>query len=505
MATARRAWGAVAALLATSAAADPKGLSETVIRPSLVRPGGLVLPAPEPSDARGARIGPTRHVRADPREYYVDFTLCPTYNFDLDNVDSIPECLPFLLVSPWLIQRDLENPLSRALTETELLNTDEGRLERRILDLGVYVGANWGAADNAANAILFMLKRERVGVRDPWISMGAQILSERFASFIGTADTTGHEIAIDIGVHGIASYDSVANVENMILSAHRSGLRAIVITDHDTIGGALYAQRVAERLKREGRIRKDFMVIVGEEITTREGHIYALFIHEHVLQGMTASQTIREIHRQGGLAILTDPTAGSGVQMAKKYPIDGFVIRPGLRRYYRASQLMVDPKLLGKPPFFTLSPNFNGTFGAVYTLVNTPDHTPEGLKRAIKEGNASAAGNAYYPYIAILGMVPIMKFERFVNRYFEGRAELERFLERLLGADHVHLRLTWTPEVHRLMNLQVFSTMGRLVAGDSPLRDPPKVDGISLSYGPVYIDYSQSGGESVFVSVASRF
>ncbi|MFQ5808165.1 MAG: PHP domain-containing protein [Armatimonadota bacterium] len=444
-------------------------------------------------------------MRPDPREYYVDFTLCPTYNFDLDNVDSIPECLPFLLVSPWLIQRDLENPLSRALTETELLNTDEGRLERRILDLGIYLGANWGAADNAANAILFMLKRERIGVRDPWVSIGARFLSERFSGFVGTAQATGNEIAIDIGVHAIASYDSVANVENMILSAHRSGLRAIVITDHDTIGGALYAQRVAERLKREGRIRKDFMVIVGEEVTTREGHIYALFIHEHVLQGMTARQTIREIHRQGGLAILTDPAASNGIHMATKYPFDGFVISPGMRRYYRSSQLLADEKLWGKSFFFAISPHFKDTFAAVYTLVDTPDHTPEGLKRAIREGSASAAGNAYYPYIAILGMVPIMKFERFVNRYFEGRAELERLLERILGADHVRLRLTWTPEIHRLMNLQVFSTMGRLAVGDSPLRDPPKVDGISLSYGPVYIDSTHSSEERVFLSVASRF
>ncbi len=498
-------WVAASTFPLATALAAPTGLSEMAGGPSLAQPRGPVLLTEELADARGARIGPTRYVTPDPREYYIDLTLCPIYNLDLDDADSIPECFPFLLESPWLVQNNLDHALSRALTETELLNTDEGRLERRAFDLWVYVAANLGAADNAGNAIRFMLKRERIGTRDPWISMGARILSDRFSGFVGTAQRSGDEIAIDIGVHTVSSYDSVANVENMILSAQRSRLGAIVVTDHDTIDGALHAQRVAERLKREGRLRKDFMVIVGEEVTSREGHIYALFIHEHVLQGMTAKQTIREIHRQGGLAILADPAGGNGIRMAKKYPFDGFVIRPGMRRLYRSLQLANDPRLFGKPFFYTVSPNFNDTFGAVYTLVDTPDRTPEGLKRAIKEGRAYAAGNGYYPYIAILGMIPIMKYERFVNRYFDGRAELEQILEKLLGADNVRLRLSWTPEIHRLMNLEIISTIGRITMGDSPLRNPPKVDGLSISYGPLYLDYMRSGEERVFVSVAFRF
>jgi hypothetical protein len=350
-----------------------------------------------------------------------------------------------------------------------------------------------------------MLKQERIGRRDPWTSVAARILTDRFSGFVGVAQTPGDQVAIDIGVHTIASYDSVANVENMILSAQRSRLGAIAVTDQDTIGGALFAQRVAERLKREGRLRKDFVVIVGEDVSTRQADIYALFIREHILQGMTVKQTIREIHRQGGLAILADPAGGNAIHMAKKYPFDGFVIRPGMRRMYRALQLQNDPKLLGKPLFYTISPNFKDTFGGVYTLVDTPDRTAEGLKRAMKEGQAWAAGNGYYPYIAILGQIPIIKYERFMNRYYEGRGALEGVLEKLLGADNVHLRLSWTPDIDRLMNLEIFSTMGRITLGDSALRNPPKVDGIAVSYGPVYIDYMRLAEERVFVTVASRF
>ena len=48
-------------------------------------------------------------------------------------------------------------------------------------------------------------------------------------------------------------------------------------------------------------------VVVGEEITTRNGHLLGLFLQERVPPGLLASQTIELVHAQGGVAVVPHP------------------------------------------------------------------------------------------------------------------------------------------------------------------------------------------------------
>jgi predicted metal-dependent phosphoesterase TrpH len=48
-------------------------------------------------------------------------------------------------------------------------------------------------------------------------------------------------------------------------------------------------------------------VIVGEEVSSRDGHILALFISRLVPPDMSAQETVAAIHEQGGLAIAAHP------------------------------------------------------------------------------------------------------------------------------------------------------------------------------------------------------
>lgn len=83
-------------------------------------------------------------------------------------------------------------------------------------------------------------------------------------------------------------------------------LDVIAITDHDTIEGAL---RAADHAARASRVK----VVVGEEVSSRQGHILGLFLEKGIRPGLSASATIDEIHSQGGLAIAAHPfwrTAG---------------------------------------------------------------------------------------------------------------------------------------------------------------------------------------------------
>lgn len=80
---------------------------------------------------------------------------------------------------------------------------------------------------------------------------------------------------------------------------HRTDLRVIAVTDHDQITGAYEAQKYAEG--------SGLHVILGEEISTREGHLLAYFIHERIRPGMSAHDTITAIHEQGGIAVAAHP------------------------------------------------------------------------------------------------------------------------------------------------------------------------------------------------------
>jgi predicted metal-dependent phosphoesterase TrpH len=81
--------------------------------------------------------------------------------------------------------------------------------------------------------------------------------------------------------------------------ARHTRLGVIAITDHDTIEGALEAQALQHSYP--------FEMIVGEEVSSREGHILALFIKYRIPPRLSGMETIAAIHEQGGLAIAAHP------------------------------------------------------------------------------------------------------------------------------------------------------------------------------------------------------
>lgn len=97
-------------------------------------------------------------------------------------------------------------------------------------------------------------------------------------------------------VHSDGNATAKALLEHV---ATKTDLRVIAITDHDTIRGAVEAQSLAASYGIE--------VIVGEEVSTRDGHLLALFIERPLPPGWPAAQTITAIHAQGGIAIAAHP------------------------------------------------------------------------------------------------------------------------------------------------------------------------------------------------------
>jgi predicted metal-dependent phosphoesterase TrpH len=78
-------------------------------------------------------------------------------------------------------------------------------------------------------------------------------------------------------------------------------LDVIAIADHERIDAAVAARTMAQ----SRGLR--FEVVVGEEVTTRGGHLLALFIEEPVRPLRSLRSTIAAIHDQGGIAVPAHP------------------------------------------------------------------------------------------------------------------------------------------------------------------------------------------------------
>ncbi len=105
----------------------------------------------------------------------------------------------------------------------------------------------------------------------------------------------------DLHIHTRVS-DGLASVEQTIDHIeHATNLDVVAITDHEDAAGG---QRAREYAARRGcRVE----VIVGAEITTRQGHLLALFIEEAPKSFRGIETTLEAIHRQGGLAVIPHP------------------------------------------------------------------------------------------------------------------------------------------------------------------------------------------------------
>ena len=104
----------------------------------------------------------------------------------------------------------------------------------------------------------------------------------------------------DLHLHSVWS-DGAQRPESLVHVA--SGrVDVIALTDHDEIHGAQLARDYARAHPALG-----VEVIVGEEISTRNGHLIGLWLEEAVPPGLSALQSIELIHAQGGLAVAAHP------------------------------------------------------------------------------------------------------------------------------------------------------------------------------------------------------
>lgn len=103
---------------------------------------------------------------------------------------------------------------------------------------------------------------------------------------------------IDCHIHTKYSPDGTLFIPDILRVAKQKHLNGVVITDHNTIEGALELKAKAP---------KDFITVVGEEIETAEGEIIGLFLQERVPPNLSPEETVDQIKMQGGLVGIPHP------------------------------------------------------------------------------------------------------------------------------------------------------------------------------------------------------
>lgn len=103
----------------------------------------------------------------------------------------------------------------------------------------------------------------------------------------------------DLHIHSTYSYDATSTVRAILKQAADVGLDIIAITDHNEIRGSLEARELAPQYGLES--------IPAVEISTREGHLVALFVETLPPRGLSLVDTLIHIGKMGGVAIAPHP------------------------------------------------------------------------------------------------------------------------------------------------------------------------------------------------------
>ncbi len=201
----------------------------------------------------------------------------------------------------------------------------------------------------------------------------------------------------DLHIHSNHS-DGTASVAAILARAAAAGLQTIAITDHDTISGALAARRLAREFGVE--------VVVGEEVSTAEGHLLALFLEHELPPGRPAAETIAAAHAQGGLCVAahpydrSTPSLGAHGMLARcaagEWQLDAIEgLNAGVLWHQRGSNLAARHAALalGLPIVAGSDAHSLATLGQAYTLF--PGAGAGDLYRAIVAGQVGWGGGCW--------------------------------------------------------------------------------------------------------------
>ena len=116
---------------------------------------------------------------------------------------------------------------------------------------------------------------------------------------MGVTENAKKLIKVELHIHTRYSHDSILALPILLLMCKLKKIDCIGIADHNAISGALAATPYFNK--------HGIDVIVGEEIFTQSGEIIGWFLSDNIPAGLSVSETISQIHLQGGLVCVPHP------------------------------------------------------------------------------------------------------------------------------------------------------------------------------------------------------
>ena len=104
------------------------------------------------------------------------------------------------------------------------------------------------------------------------------------------------QLRVEFHCHTIASKDCLTTPRRLVQACQSRGIDRVVVTDHNTINGALRAKEIDPQ-----------RVIIGEEIMTTAGELLAAFVQEAIPRGLPPQEAIQQLRNQGAFISVSHP------------------------------------------------------------------------------------------------------------------------------------------------------------------------------------------------------
>lgn len=103
-------------------------------------------------------------------------------------------------------------------------------------------------------------------------------------------------LRVEFHCHTIASKDCLTTPRRLVEACLRKGIDRVVISDHNTLRGALHAREIdPER------------VIVGEEIKTTAGELLAAYVQEEIPRDLPPLEAVQRLRQQDAFISVSHP------------------------------------------------------------------------------------------------------------------------------------------------------------------------------------------------------